>query len=106
MRNTLLAPNKPPDAGEIENTNPEPVEESVIRDAGMARPIDHVDIADVKAFAADQRREKAVQRVEIWQRQEQIAPECLEAAASIARAVLEDCAPHGIGDARLQFLET
>src|ERR1700722_4508574 len=67
VRNPLCAPDDPPPAGEIENADPQPVEETVIRRAIAARPVDHLHIADVKAVAADQRRQKAMQAVEIRQ---------------------------------------
>src|SRR5581483_2351055 len=53
-----------------------------------------------------QRRQEAVQPIEIGEREKDIAAEGLEAAARIARAVVEDAATHGIGDPRLQLLET
>ena len=54
-----------------------------------ARPVDHIDMANVKTIAPDQRRQKAMQAIEIGQRQEDLAPKRLEAAAGIARAVVE-----------------
>ena len=71
----------------------------------LARPVDHIDIADVAAFAPDQRRQEAVQAVEIGQRQPNIARERLQPAAGVARAVAEDRAAHGVGEARLESLE-
>ena len=72
----------------------------------MAWAIDHVDIGDVKTFAAHQRRQEAMQPVEIRHRQEHLARKRLQAAAGIAGTVVQNCLAHAIGDARLQFLET
>ena len=46
-----------------------------------------------------------MQTIEVWQRQEHVAVERLEAAAGIARAVAQHDTAHAIGDARLKFLE-
>src|SRR5690242_15631569 len=70
-----------------------------------ARTIDHVDIGDLVTLAPRQRRQETVQAIEIRQLQEQIAPERLQPASGIARAVTQDRAAHAIGDARLQLLE-
>ena len=70
-----------------------------------ALAVDHVDIADLVAFAPDQRRQEAMQPVEIRQRQEQIAAERLQPAAGVAGAVAQHRAAHAVGDARLEFLE-
>ena len=70
-----------------------------------ALAVDDRDIGDVVAFAADQRRQESVQPVEQRQPQKQIARESLQPAAGIACTVAKHRAAHGIGDARLQFLE-
>ena len=101
----LRAADQPPHAGEIENADPQPVPQAVIRYAGAARPVDHVDIADRRSPRADQRRQEAMQPVEIGQRQEDVAAERLQAAAGVARAVPQHRAAHAVGDARLQLLE-
>src|SRR5262245_39343325 len=84
-----LAPKQPPYPEQVENADPEPVPHAVIGHAVPTRPVDHVDIADLKAFAADQRRQEAVQSVEIGERQEEVAAERLQAAAGIAGAVAQ-----------------
>src|SRR5260370_1589605 len=71
----------------------------------MARPVDDVDIGDFVALTAHQRRQKTMQPVKIRHHQEHLAPERLQAAAGVARAVLQDRAAHAIGDARLDFLK-
>ena len=90
---------------EIHDADPEPVEEAVVRHAGAARPVLHVDIADLESFAPEQRREEAVQPVEIGHHQECIAQKRFQAAAGVAGAVAQDRAAHAVGDARLQLLE-
>jgi len=92
-------------AGEIENPDPQPVPQAVVRRAGPACPVDHVHIADVVTFASHQRRKKPVQTVEIGQRQKDIPAERLEPAAGIAGAVAQHGAAHSIGEARLKLLE-
>ncbi len=106
LGNALFAADEPPHAGEVENADPQPVPKPVIRTAVPARPVNDVDIADGEAFAADERGEKAMQPVEIRQRQEQVAAERFEPASAIARAVLEHGVAHAIGDIRLQLLKT
>src|ERR1700687_3737985 len=105
FRNAFFAANEPPYASKVENADPKPVEEAVIRRAVPARPIDDVDIADVKAFAPDQRRQKAMQPVEIRQLKDQVAPKSLQPASGVARTVFQNRAAHAVGDARLQSLE-
>ena len=90
---------------EIENSDPQPVPKSIVRHAVPARPVDHIDIADVAALAANQRRQEAMQPVEIRQRQANIARKRLEPAAGVARAVAQDRAAHRVGEARLESLE-
>ena len=46
-----------------------------------------------------------MQAIEIWQAEEHLAPERLQPAAGVARAVAQHSVAHRIGDARLQFLE-
>ena len=46
LRHALAAADQPPHAGEIEDADPEPVPQPVVRRAVTARPVDHVDIAD------------------------------------------------------------
>src|SRR2546423_666209 len=70
----------------------------------MTRPVDHVDIADGVAVAPEQRRQEAMQGIEIGQREECIAPKYFEPAAAVARTVAQDRAAHAIGDVRLHFL--
>src|ERR1700757_3052266 len=101
----LLAADQPPHAGEIHDSDPEPVEEAVVRHARTPGAVDHVDIGDVKTLAPHQGRKKTVQSVEIGQHQEHIAPERLQAAAGIAGAVMQDGAADGVRRARLEFLE-
>src|SRR5579863_4411190 len=106
LGNAFLAPNEPPDSGKIENADPQPVPETVIRSAVGARPVDDVDVADGETLAPHQRRQEAMQPVEVRQRQEQVATERFQSASGIARAVLEHGVANGIGDARLQFLKS
>src|SRR6185437_16866859 len=49
-RRRPLAADQPPHAEEIHDPDPEPIEEAVVGHAGMARPVDHVDIGDLIAF--------------------------------------------------------
>ncbi len=105
LRHALPAADQPPDAEQVQNSDPEPVPEAVVRHAVQARPVHHVDVADLVALALDQRRQEAVQPVEIRQRQKQIALKRLEAATGVARAVAQDRAAHAVGNARLEFLE-
>src|SRR5436190_18049512 len=72
----------------------------------QALTIDDIHISDLIAFAPRERRQEAMQSVEIRQLEKQVAAECLEAASRIARTVAQDRATNAIGDARLQFLET
>src|SRR5262249_23917465 len=106
LRHTFAAADEPPHAEKIENTHPQPVPHAVIGDTGAARTIDHIDVVDRKALAAHQCRQKAVQAVEIGQRQEEIASERLKAAAGIAGPVAQHGAANAIGDARLESLKT
>src|SRR5579863_743228 len=71
----------------------------------LAWPIDHVDVADLEALAAHQRRKEAMQTVEIWQRQEQVAAKRLEPTSGIARAILQHGRAHPVGNTRLHALE-
>src|SRR5262245_62151472 len=105
LRNLLAAADQPPHAEQIENADPQPVPQAVVRDTVLARPIDYIDIVDRMAFAADQRRQEAMQPVEIGKPQEQVARKRLQAAAGVARAVAQDGGAHPIGDARLEPLE-
>ena len=92
-------------AGKIEDADPQPVPYPVIRFSVTPRPIDHVDIGDGVAVAAEQRRQKTMQPVEIGQRQKCVAPEHFQSAAGVARAVAQDRAAHAVRDARLELLE-
>jgi hypothetical protein len=105
FRNALLAADQPPDAGEIENADPEPVPQSIIRHAGVPRAVDDIDVADFVAFTFDQRRQETMQAVEIRQRQEDVPTERFQAASRVARAVAQYRVADRIGNARLQFLE-
>src|SRR6516165_1443380 len=68
--------------------------------------IDYLDVGDFIAVALHQRRQKAMQAVEIRQREERVAPKRLEAAAGIAGAVAQDRVAHRVGNARLQAFES
>ena len=70
----------------------------------MTRAVDHIDVGDGVAVAAKQGGQKAVQRVEVRQRQESVAAKHLQAAAGVARAVVQDRAAHAVCDARLKLL--
>src|SRR5688572_14581496 len=72
----------------------------------MSGTVDDVDIDDVKTLAAHQRRQKAMQPVEIRHHQEYLAAERLQATAGIAGAVVQNGVADAIGGARLQLLET
>ena len=72
----------------------------------MSRTVDHIDINDVISLAAHQRRQETMQAVEIRQRQKHLAPESFQTATGVAGAVMQDRVAHGIGDARLNLLET
>src|SRR5512146_3133136 len=56
FRNTFLTADQPPHAGQIEDADPEPVPHPVVRYAGAAWAVHHVDIANRITFALDQRR--------------------------------------------------
>src|SRR6202165_1681839 len=71
----------------------------------MARPIDDVDIGDLVSFAAYQRRQKAMQPIEVWHRKKHPAPKPFQAAAGVAGAIAQNRVAHAIGNARLDFLE-
>src|ERR1700676_535842 len=71
----------------------------------MPRPVDHVDIGNLIAFAAYQRRQEAMKTVEIGHRQEHFAPERFQAAAGIAGTIAQDRLARRVGDARLELLE-
>ena len=66
----------------------------------MPRPIDHIDIDDIKALTAHQRGKEAVQPVEIGHHQEHLAPESLQPAAGVAGTVFQDRIADGIGRTR------
>ena len=100
-----LAPDQPPDAGEVEEPDPEAVEQAVIRDAGEPGPVDHVVVDHGEPLAHHQRRHEPVQGVEVGQPEIHGAAKDLEAAAGIPGGVLQDAPPHAVGDARLQHLE-
>src|SRR6266699_3585270 len=109
LRNPRYAPappDQPPHPGEVEYADPQPVPKSVIRAAVAARTIDDFHVRDFIAVAPDERRQEAMQGVEIGQRQERVAPERLEPAAGVAGSVAQDRAAHGVGGARLQPFET
>ena len=97
-------PDQPPDSGQIEDADPEPVEHPVIRAAGEARPVDHVAVDHAEPLAGDERRHEAVERVEIGQREIDLAAEHLETAAGVAGGILQDLSAHAVGDARLELL--
>src|ERR1700733_3720770 len=71
----------------------------------MTWPVGHIDISNLIPFATDQCRQEAMQTVEIRERQEHLAPECLETATGIAGAIAQDGVAYPIGNARLEFLE-
>src|SRR3978361_1776158 len=71
----------------------------------MAQPIDYIDIGDLVALAAHQRRQKPVQPIEIWHHQKHLAPERLQSAAGVAGAIAQDRVAHAIGNAGLDLLE-
>ena len=98
------AADQPPHSGEVEYSDPEAIEKTVIRPARMTRPIDDVHMGDLEPFPLDEGRHEAVQGVEIRKRQIDIAPKRLEAAAGIAGSVAQDPAADPVGDARLPFL--
>src|SRR5436190_4230342 len=71
----------------------------------MARPVDYVAVGDIETFAAHQRRQEAMQPVEIGHRKEDIARERLQPAAGVAGSVAQDRLAYAVGNPRLQFLE-
>src|SRR6267142_424031 len=72
----------------------------------MARAVDNVNIGDVETFAAHQRRQEAMQSVEVRHREEHLARERLQPAAGVAGTVAQDRLAHAVRDFRLQLLET
>src|SRR5204863_8444593 len=84
----------------------QPVADSIVRAPVRTRSGDPRDIADVAAFAANERRQQTVQPVEIGQRQTEVTRKRLQAAAAIAGAVARDRAADHIGEARLEALES
>src|SRR5216684_1366266 len=105
VRNALPAADQPPNSGKIEDADPQAVEKPIIRRAVLARPVDHVDIPDIFALAARQRRQKPMQPIEDRQCQSDVARKCLQPAAGVARAVAQDRAADRVCDARLKSLE-
>src|SRR5262249_13524402 len=67
--------------------------------------IDDVELADLEAFAPHQRRQEAMQSVEVKQREEYRAGKRLQAGAGVGRAVAQDGGADAVGDARLNALE-
>src|ERR1043166_6021357 len=104
-RDAPAPPDQPPHPGEVEDADPQPVPKSVVRAAVAAWPVDDFHIGDFIAVAPDERRQEAMQGIEVRQRQEGLAPERLEPATGVARSVAPDRAAHGVGDARLQPFE-
>src|SRR5919205_2041431 len=98
--------NQPPDSGKIENAYPKPIAHPVMGRAVPSRPVDDVDIAHVVPIPAHQRRQEPMQAVEIRQVQENVAPECLEAATGVAGAVAQDRAANAVGHTGLELLGT
>src|ERR1043166_2458335 len=105
-RDAPAPPDQPPHAGEVEYADPQPVPKSVVRTAVAARTIDDFHVGDFIAVAPDERRQEAMQGIEIRQGQESVAPECLEPATGVAGSVTQDRAAHAVGDARLQPFES
>src|SRR5689334_6842376 len=97
-RDALAPPYQPPHTGEVEDADPQPIPHSIIGAAMATRTVDHLDVGDLIAVTSDERGQKAMQAVEIRQRQERVAPERLEAAAGIAGSVTQDRAAHSVGD--------
>jgi hypothetical protein len=79
---------EPSNTHQIANADPETVEKSVIRDTCQPRPIFYVDESYIEAIAFDQGRHEAMQSIEIGQGKIDIAPNRLEPATGIARAIL------------------
>src|SRR3979409_2695645 len=86
LRHALAPAHQPPHTGQIENADPKPVPQAVVRGARMTRPVDHVDITDGKTIAPEQRGQKTMQPVEIRQRQESLAPTRFGSGVRVARA--------------------
>src|SRR5215469_4086453 len=102
LRNAAAPAYQPPYADQIEDADPQSISHAVVGLPVAPRSIDHVHIADLVAVAAHQRRQESVQPVEIRQRQKYLAPERLQSATGVARAVPKDRGAHAVGDPRLE----
>ena len=80
------------------------VENAVIRFAMPAGPIDHVAVHHCVPLLDHQRRQESVGPVEEGQAAHDLGPHRLQAAAGIARIVLQDRAAQRVGEARGQLL--
>src|SRR4051812_32737965 len=81
---------KPPDTAEIERALQAAVEDAVIRLAVAAGAVDDVAMHDAIAFLDDQGRNEAVRAVEERQFAQDIGMDRLQAAAGVARLVMQD----------------
>jgi len=68
LGNAFFTANEPPHAEQIDHADPQPIPKAIIGCAVAAGPVDDLDISDVQTFTTDQRRQKPVQPVKIWQR--------------------------------------
>ena len=85
---------------EIDDADPQPVEDAVIRLPALARPVVDRDRHGRAALAHHQRRQEAVVVIEERQIEIELAPHDLEAAAGVGRGVAEEPRAHRVGDAR------
>lgn len=81
---------KPPDAGEIDGTLQPTIDDPVVRLAVKARPVNDVEVHDVVPFLDHKGRDETMCPVEKRQPSQDICADRLEAAARVARPVLQD----------------
>src|ERR1700746_3065164 len=66
--NAFFAADEPPHAEKNHQDDPQPIPKAIIGCAMPAWPVDDRDVNDIETFAPDQRRQKAMQPVEVRER--------------------------------------
>ena len=85
----LAPPDQPHHPDEVVDADQRPAQVGVVRPAGVARGVGHVDVQRPPAVAGDQRRQVAVHVVEVGQAEKDVAADELQPAAGVAGVVLE-----------------
>src|SRR5262249_53738567 len=70
------------------------------------RPVDYIDVDDLKALPSHKSGKKAMQPVKVGHHQKYLPPERLQSAARITRPIFQDRATDRVRRPRLEFLET